>query len=221
MRTDAKFIAGEAKNEPNLAQRPANPQGKGCVAILDSLQQAKTGLQAPAKNIQQISSELFTSLFILNSQIRFKPTLAKTYWLYAKNNQYRLSLIAPQQWTPARYGRYIGACELQTDLTWTLELSGDCAEDRAFLQEIANQRLQLEEKMQQAEKIDDVLPVYLETLPFYARVLASALAESLKRSMQKEGIAGLSFHQAQRLLAGDKAQDRHAAETRKPEYFRP
>ncbi|MGZ5045407.1 MAG: hypothetical protein ACXV8P_11515 [Methylobacter sp.] len=52
--------------------RPANPQGKRTVALLDSLQQAKKQLQVSAKNIQQISSELFTSLFILNSQIRFK-----------------------------------------------------------------------------------------------------------------------------------------------------
>ena len=56
----------------SLMVRPANPQGKGTVALLDSLQQAKKQLQVSAKNIQQISSELFTSLFILNSQIRFR-----------------------------------------------------------------------------------------------------------------------------------------------------
>ncbi|MGR8929628.1 MAG: DUF2452 domain-containing protein [Gammaproteobacteria bacterium] len=183
--------------------KPANPQGKGSVAVLDSLQQAKKYLQVSAKNIQQISSDLFTSLFILNSQIRFKPTVKRVYWLYLKNNQYRLSLIAPEQWQPARSGRFIGACEMQTDLTWTLELSDDCANDQAFILEIAYRRRQLEEKMQQAEKIDDVLPVYLETLPFYSRVLASALAYSLKRSMQQSGIDGLSFHQAKRMLEVD------------------
>jgi len=178
-----------------LMVRPANPQGKGTVALLDSLQQAKKQLQVSAKNIQQISSELFTSLFILNSQIRFKPTLSQTYWLYLKDNQYRLSLIAPEQWLPAQYGRFIGACELQTDLTWTLALSDDCANDQAFIKQIAQQRLQLVEKLQRAEKIEDVLPVYVETLPFYSRVLASALAYSLKQSMQKGDISGLSFQQ--------------------------
>ena len=179
----------------SLMVRPANPQGKGTVALLDSLQQAKKQLQVSAKNIQQISSELFTSLFILNSQIRFKPTPNQTYWLYLKDNQYRLSLIAPEQWLPAQYGRFIGACELQTDLTWTLALSDDCANDQAFIKEIAQQRLQLEEKLQRAEKIEDVLPVYVETLPFYSRVLASALAYSLRQSMQKGDISGLSFQQ--------------------------
>ncbi|WP_231914792.1 hypothetical protein [Methylomonas sp. DH-1] len=85
----------------NLTIKPANPQGKGAVAILDSLQQAKQQLVVPAKNIQQIGSDLFTSLFVLNSQIRFKPTAGQSYWLYCKDGQYRLSLIAPEQWSPA------------------------------------------------------------------------------------------------------------------------
>ena len=174
----------------------ANPQGKGQVSVLDSLQQAKKSLQVSPKNIQQISSELFTSLFILNSEIRFKPTPQKTYWLYFKADQYRLSLIAPEQWLPNKSGRFIGRCELQMDLTWTLALSAECKNDPAFIQKIADQRQQLEEKMQRAEKIDDVLPVYLETLPYFARVLASALAYSLKQSMQKSGILGLSLQQA-------------------------
>lgn len=181
--------------------KPANPQGKGAVALLENLQQAKSRLIAPAKNLQQISSDLFTSLFVLNCQIRFKPSRGQVYWLYFKDDQYRLSLIAPEQWAPSLSGRFIGACELQSDLTWTLELSSDCANDRNFLQEIADRRRQLEYKMQQAEKIDDVLPVYLETLPYYSRVLASALAYSLQQSMQKSGISGLNFRQAERLLA--------------------
>lgn len=181
----------------SLIAKSANPQGKGSVALLDSLQQAKNQLVAPAKNLQQISSDLFTSLFVLNSQIRFKPTAKQTYWLYLKDGDYRLSLIAPAQWSPDRSGRFVGACELQADLTWTLALSDDCANDRAFLQTIAERRRQLEQALQQAEKIDDVLPVYVETLPYYARVLASALAYSLKQSMQKSGILGLSFRQAE------------------------
>ncbi|WFP48926.1 DUF2452 domain-containing protein [Methylomonas sp. EFPC3] len=182
--------------------KSANPQGKGLVALLDSLQQAKQQLVVPAKNLQQISSDLFTSLFVLNSRIRFKPTAGQTYWLYFKDNQYRLSLIAPEQWPPAQSGRFIGACELQADLSWTLELSDACANDNAFLQEIADRRRQLEQQLQQAETIDAALPVYLETLPYYSRVLASALAYSLKQSMQKSGISGLSYRQAERLLAG-------------------
>ena len=181
----------------NPSPKTPNPQGKGLVAVLDSLQQAKNQLQVSAKSLQQLSNELFTSLFVLNSQIRFKPTTNQTYWLYYKNSRYQLSLIPPELWTPTKYGRYIGACELQTDLTWTLALAADCAQDPTFMQQVSQQRQQLAEKMQQAAKIDDVLPVYVATLPYYSRVLAAALAYSLHRSMQKSGLAGLSYQQAQ------------------------
>ncbi len=177
--------------------QPANPQGKGLVPVLDSLQQTRKQLLVPAKNIQQISHELFTSLFILNSEIRFKPVSGRTYYLYHKNNRYRLSMIAPEQWSGSRYGRFIGACELQADLTWTLQLSEQCLEDQAIIAEISRQREQFEQKMQQAGQIDDLLPVYVGSLPFYSRVLASALAYSLGQSMHKSGIKGLSLSEAQ------------------------
>ena len=183
--------------------KPANPQGKGCVAVLDSLQQAKNLLPVVAKPIQQISSELFTSMFVLNSEIRFKPVPKQTYWLYCKNQRYQLSLIAPDQWQPAQYGRFIGATELQSDLTWTLQLADDCANDTVFMQSIAEQRAQLEARWQQAEKVEDVLPVYVQSLPYYARVMAAALAYSLNLSMHKSGIAGLNLQQAQLALTNN------------------
>ncbi len=173
--------------------KAANPQGKGVVSVLDNLREVKNHLRVSAKTIREISNELFTSLFVLNSEIRFQPKLNQTYWLYSKNQKYRLSLIAPEQWSPAQYGRFIGACELQADLVWSLNLSADCAADPAFLRHIADQRRQLEQRLQQAEKVEDVLPVYVQALPFYARILASALAYSLKQSMRQSGIAGLSF----------------------------
>ncbi|WP_305908744.1 DUF2452 domain-containing protein [Methylomarinum sp. Ch1-1] len=177
-----------------------NPQGKGLSPVLESLRQAKTQLSVPAKNIDRISNELFTSLFILNSQIRFKPVSGQGYWLYRKNGRYNLSLIAPEQWSTHQYGRYIGRCELQADLTWTLRLSGQCLNDPALIDEIKRRRERFENSMQRAERIDDLLPVYIETLPFYSRALASALAHSLKQSMQKGGISGLNFNQARRIL---------------------
>lgn len=184
----------------NFVIKPANPQGKGLVPVLDSLQQTRKQLLVPAKNIQQISHELFTSLFILNSEIRFKPVCGRTYYLYHKNNHYRLSMIAPEQWSCSRFGRFIGACELQADLTWTLQLSEQCLQDQVIITEISRQREQFEQKMQQARQVDDMLPVYVGTLPFYSRVLASALAYSLAQSMQKSGIKGLSLSEAQNRL---------------------
>lgn len=177
-----------------------NPQGKGLTPVLEHLQQTTNTLSVPAKDIHRISSELFTSLFVLNSQIRFKPVCGQCYWLYRTDDTYRLSLIAPEQWTSARYGRYIGVCQLQNDLTWTLELSEQSRNDPQFIAEIARQRRRFEENMQQAEKVDDMLPVYKKHLPFYSRALASALSRSLQTSLQKGGISGLSYKQAEKFL---------------------
>ncbi|MCL7419420.1 MAG: DUF2452 domain-containing protein [Methylobacter sp.] len=179
-----------------MTSKSPNPQGKGLVPVLESLMQTRKNLAAPAKDILQIANELFTSLFVLNSQIKFKPIVGRTYWLYRKNGIYGLSLIAPEQWSPSHYGQFIGACELQPDLTWTLELSGQCRGDLALMAEITQQWERFDQKLNTAEHIDDLLPVYIATLPFYSRVLASALAHSLGQSMQKGGISGLSFDQA-------------------------
>jgi hypothetical protein len=179
-----------------MTSKSPNPQGKGLVPVLESLMQTRKNLAAPAKDILQIANELFTSLFVLNSQIKFKPVVGRTYWLYRKDGIYGLSLIAPEQWSPSQYGQFIGASELQPDLTWTLELSGQCRGDLVLMTEITQQRERFDEKLNTAEHIDDLLPVYIATLPFYSRVLASALAHSLGQSMQKGGISGLSFDQA-------------------------
>jgi Protein of unknown function (DUF2452) len=183
-----------------MTSKSPNPQGKGLVPVLESLMQTRKNLAVPAKDILQIANELFTSLFVLNSQIKFKPVVGRTYWLYRKDGIYGLSLIAPEQWSPSHYGQFIGACELQPDLTWTLELSGQCRGDLALMAEITQQWERFDEKLNTAEHIDDLLPVYIATLPFYSRVLASALAHSLGQSMQKGGISGLSFDQARSKL---------------------
>lgn len=180
----------------NVSGKHPNPQGKGMTPVLENLQQTTNSLSVPAKDIHRITNELFTSLFVLNSQIRFKPVCGQYYWLYRKDGTYRLSLIAPEQWTADQSGRYVGACQLQNDLTWTLELSIQSRNDPQFITEIACQRQRFEKNMQQAEKVDDMLPIYKEHLPFYSRVLASALSYSLQNSMQKGGISGMNYKQA-------------------------
>ncbi len=168
---------------------------------LESMRQATHNLSVPAKDVHRIADDLFTSLFILNSQIRFKPVSGQPYWLYRKDDDYRLSLIAPDQWSPAKSGKHIGLCQLHNDLTWTLELSDECRNDGEFVAEITRQRRRFDESMRQAAKLDQVLPVYDGSLPFYPRILASALSYSLRLSMQKCGISGLNFQQAENLLA--------------------
>lgn len=183
-----------------LNKRP-NPQGKGLVPIMDSLVGSRARNCVPAKHIDRITSELFTSLFILHSRFQFKPVMGRPYYLYRrKDNSFHMSMISPEEWGGPAFGQYIGECVLQQDITWTLALASEARQDEALLRLIESRRRQFENAMHEADSVDDLLPVYLESLPFYPRVFASALANSLKESMQRSGIQGLSYAQAKGLL---------------------
>jgi len=182
--------------------RQPNPQGKGLTPVLDSLTRSRAQHALPAKRVDQISSELFTSLFVLHSDFSFKPVPGRRYCLYRKADRFRLSLIAPQEWGDARFGQYIGECVLQPDLTWTLRFDERAARDGELLRLIESRREAFERRLNAADTLDSVLPVCDASLPFYRRVYAAALAHSLGVSMRKSGIHGLSYRQAQALLSG-------------------
>ena len=182
-----------------MNNRP-NPQGKGLVPVLDSLAESRARIAVPPKHINQITSELFTSLFVLHSKFQFKPVVGKSYWLYRRNKSFQLSMIGPQEWGGDGFGQYIGECILQKDVTWTLKLDDSAAKDDALMHLIAERRKEFERTLGSVDAVDSMLPVYLESLPFYQRVFASALASSLQTSMLKSGISGLDYQQAKRLL---------------------
>ncbi|SEO90876.1 DUF2452 domain-containing protein [Aquisalimonas asiatica] len=179
-----------------------NPQGKGQVPVLAALTENRHATAAvPPKHIEQVSVELFTSLFVLESDFNFKPVPGNTYWLYQKEGRFWLSPVPPQEWSPTVYGRYIGECRLQTDMSWTLMLADEVAEDQAFLAYLEDRRARFEETLESAETLDDALPVHESRLPFYQRAFAYALAHSLGTSMERSGIRALSYNEARGLLA--------------------
>lgn len=180
-------------------QKTPNPQGKGLVPVLDSIAASRSTVNVPPKLIEQISSEWFTSLFVLNSQFHFKPVVGKPYWLYRRGSVFKLSLISPAQWRGG-FGQYVGECQLQSDITWTLILDDKAACDAELMQLIGEKRAQFEAKLHTAETLEEVLPVFDTSLPFYQRVFASALAHSLGVSMEKSGINGLPYREARKFI---------------------
>lgn len=178
-----------------------NPQGKGQVPVLAALTENQHATAAvPPKHIEQVSVELFTSLFVLESDFNFKPVPGNTYWLYQKEGRFWLSPVPPQEWSPTVYGRYIGECQLHTDMSWTLMLADEVAEDQAFVAYLEDKRARFEETLEAAETLDDALPVHESRLPFYQRAFAYALAHSLGTSMERSGIRELSYNEARGLL---------------------
>lgn len=190
----------------------ANPDGKGGSAVLATLDAVRNApLRPRPKQIDQVATELFTSLFVLEAAFRFKPVIGKTYYLYRNTDGFWLGITPPAMLGESVAGRFIGECVLQPDLTWTLELAGPVADDDTFMAWLANKRAAFERRLGAAETVDDILPVYEQRLSFYRRASAFGVAHSLSRSMSAAGIRGLSYDAARGLLADASDRDDDSA----------
>ena len=199
-----------------MATNP-NPQGKGTSPVLAALETSRSALaRVPPKHIEQVTTELFTSLFVLDARFRFKPVVGRDYFLYEKRDgtghadhgvehgapdrHFWLGITPPSMLGEIVAGRFIGTCALQRDLTWTLALADAVAADEAFVAYLRARRTALEARLADARTLDDVLPRHEARLPFYSRASAFAVAHSLGLSMQQSGIRGLSYDQARGLI---------------------
>lgn len=190
-----------------------NPQGKGLVPVLAQLSSVRAAAQhVPAKHIEQISNELFTSLFVLESEFKFKAVAGRSYWLYRKNGRFWLSPIGPHEWGPEQYGQYIGECMLHEDITWTLELSEEASEDQELIQYLQDKKDAFEKQLEEAEAVEDILPGHRKDFGFYRRAYAFALAHSLGVSMEKSGIKQMTYEQAQGVLPDHSASEADSEE---------
>lgn len=185
-------------------QPTPNPDGKGQTPVLAVLDESRR-ISAPvaAKSIDQVTTELFTSLFVLEAAFAFKPVRGKPYYLYQQDTRFWLGITPPEMMQEQVGGRFIGSATLQPDLTWTLALAPAVAEDTAFMAWLADKRRQFEKRLGEAETVDEVLPVYESRLSFYRRASAFGVAHSLSRSMSASGISGLSYDEARGLLNHD------------------
>lgn len=181
-------------------QKNPNPQGKGLVPVLQGLQQHWARAHIAPKQIDQIALELFTSLFVLQSEFRFNPVAGQDYYLYQGSSGYRLLLVGPDEWSGARPGRYIGHCLLLEDRTWTLALAPEVAADEQFMAGIEARRLALQERLEAAPTLEDALPGFAAELGYYGKALTYILNRSLQLSMQLSGIHTLSYDEARGLL---------------------
>jgi hypothetical protein len=177
-----------------------NPQGKGLLPVLSDLQSSRSRADIPPKDIDRVTSELFTSLFVLESEFSFRPVAGREYYLYLREGRFRLSLIGPDEWPGEISGRYIGRCILQRDVTWTIEMDEEAAGDENLSILIRERKESLERSLSDVKRLADALPVFIQSLPYYQRVFASALAASLGISMQLSGIKDLTYVEAKRLL---------------------
>jgi len=176
------------------ANPQGNPQGKGLVPVLEHWQNARP-VAVTAKPAAQILADYFTTLLVLSARFSFKPVPGTNYFLYLCEDGWRLSLISAQEWGARLPGRYVGSCQLRLDMTWQLALGENLAQDEtiaAALQAFQDGFLEL---LSTDSPLEDKLPYYVKSLPFYPRLLASGLSSSLKQSMQLSGLCARSGQQ--------------------------
>jgi hypothetical protein len=164
-------------------QKISNPQGKGIVGVVDDLR-AVTPVNVQSKNSHQWLADYFTSTLVLGAQYGFKPVIGKSYYLYLKDREWRLSLIEPQAWQSQESGLFFSECVLNKDMSWGLVLSTDWQKHESLVSTVKKLEHEFMQCMNDDNPIVEKLPFYLRHLSYYQRLGANALARSLKQSLE-------------------------------------
>jgi len=164
-------------NRPGAAP---NPQGKGLVPSLNDLAAFNPARTAPRSPLAFFRDYCVSSL-VLAADFNFRPVVDKPYYLYSREENWMLSLIGPREWGERLPGAFVAECRLQPDMTWTVAFAQLKAHSKAA------ERLQAFvdgfcDTLEAQKDIAAHLPVYVAHLPYYRRVLAAALANSLRDS---------------------------------------
>lgn len=178
---------------------PGNRDGKGVSGImLDWYRTEPRGIVAKPR--RQVLAEFFTSLLVLSATFRFRPVVGTTYYLYRVHGEWTLSLIAPHEWSEERRAGFAGTCVLQRDMTWTIAPSELLAEDNPVSDAVARFYDAFVETLDTDVTLDEILPFYVDGVPYLQRLHASALSRSLRAAVKLGNQATASCRQWRRLL---------------------
>jgi hypothetical protein len=178
-----------------------NPQGKGLVPVLAAWQAHRPTTVRP-KPARELVGDYFASALVLTAEFGFRPVPGVRYHLYLREDRWRLSLVAPDEWRHRDPGRYLGACELRPDMTWRVDPIPAAAEDPVLSAALAAFHRAFRDRLNAHDTLEDSLPHYAAELPFHRRLLAAGLAASLDRSLQLAGLKGHDRADWQELIDG-------------------
>jgi len=162
-------------------QKNPNPQGKGCVTVLQDWDSLRPQLPGRKRAVEVLRDYCLSSL-VLAAKFRFKPVPGKSYYLYCDEGEWTLSLIAPDEWGQRQPGDFAAHCCLRPDMTWQLEF-GQLADDGRVRQCLEQFVEAFSATVSRGGALEDGLPFYVSNLPYYQRMLATGLAVSVKHSL--------------------------------------
>ena len=172
-----------------VAKADGNPEGKGLNGfLLDWHHSEPRGVVA--KSQRQVLAEFFTSMLVLSAAFKYKPVVGVPNYLYFIDNEWSLSLIAPQEWTRERQAAFAGTCVLQRDMTWTITPSDLLADDNAVSDAVGRFYDAFANMLSTDLTLEEVLPFYVGRMPYYQRLYASALSRSIRKTLT---LADLTF----------------------------
>ncbi|MBU2677121.1 MAG: DUF2452 domain-containing protein [Gammaproteobacteria bacterium] len=180
-------------------QSDGNPDGKGLNGFLLDWYQSSPRAVA-AKPRRQVLAEFFTSMLVLSSAFKFRPTVGRETYLYWVDSKWSLSLIAPEQWSNERRAGFAGTCRLQPDMTWTIEPSTRLAGHNAVSNAIARFYDSFANLLDTELPLSEVLPFFSSKAPYYQRLYANALSRSIRDSVALGDQASSSCRQWRPLL---------------------
>ena len=156
-----------------------NPEGKGANGfLLDWYQSEPRGVVAKPQH--QVLAEFFTSMLILSAGFKYKPVIGGTNYLYWYEDEWNLSLIAPDEWSDERRAGFAGRCVLQYDMTWTITPSDLLGKNNAVSDAIGRFYDAFAETLDTDRTLEDILPFYVGRMPYYQRLYANALSRSIR-----------------------------------------
>jgi hypothetical protein len=185
-------------NAPALKQA-GNPEGKGANGfLLDWYRSRPRGVVA--KPQPQVLAELFTSMLALTATFKYRPVVGKSNYLYWINGEWSLSLIAPEEWSDERREGFAGKLVLQRDMTWTITPSAGLAEKKSVSGALRRFYDAFADTLDSDQSLEEILPFYVQSMPYYQRLFASALSQSLHATVILGGQAATPCRDWIRLL---------------------
>lgn len=173
-------------------RRPdGNPEGKGTSALLlDWYRSEPRGVVA--KPAGHILAEFFTSMLALSASFSYRPVPGQSNYLYWVNGQWSLSLIAPDEWSADRQSAYVGECILRRDMTWTINPSKCLGQDNPQTEALKRFYDGFAKILDTDLTLEEILPTYVGSLPYYQRMYASGLSRSLRSAVTMGDQAAIS-----------------------------
>jgi len=180
-------------------ETPGNPEGKGLNGFLLDWHESSTK-GVIAKPRRQLLAEFFTSMLVLSAAFKYRPAIGTANYLYWTDDEWSLSLIAPDEWSAERRAGFAGTCMLQRDMTWTIDPSELLVEDNPVSDAIARFYDGFAEMLDTDLTLEEILPFYVGGLRYYQRLYAGALSRSMRAAVKLGDQTATSCRSWQALL---------------------